>query len=115
MIELKDNGERITETSLEFWRNDKHLIGRVKEVKCSYDPLASDTLVAAKGGYNREYNLRIIGSKGGIYLSGCSCGYSGEGPHGTRQILVELGVEPVEAVRLSRQRRFSITIGNGGG
>ncbi len=44
--------------------------------------------------------MLIAGKKGIILLSGCNSGYGGEGPNGTRKILVELGIEPEKARHL---------------
>ncbi len=115
-MDYKDEGHGITVKSLEFWDQHKLLIGEVTHVAGSFEPLAfvpipdpSDITLAPL-----EYNLKIYGLYGTILLSGCNCGYSGEGPNGTRKILEELGIDHDKAVELAHRKRFVTEIGMGG-
>ena len=75
-----DDGYHISEKSLAFFREHKHLIGEIESIKMtSYTNLEI------------IYPLKVIGNVGEIWLSGCAAGYTGEGPHATVQILTELG------------------------
>jgi len=110
-MDYKDDGCGITVESLEFWDQHKPLIGEVTRIACSFRPLRVD--VKLHNGYiiPLEYNLKIFGTRGTILLSGCSCGYGGEGPNGTRRILEELGVDHDRAMELIHQKRFATNIG----
>ena len=46
------------------------------------------------GKFSGWYDVVIKGTLGKLCLRGCSWGYGGEGPHATRDVLVELGVQP---------------------
>ena len=107
----KDDGGGITERSLSFWKQKKDYIGRVVKVEAHQDCLYREKQYSGPGiEHFLEWNLRITGSKGSILLSGCNCGYGGEGPNGTRRILMELGIEYSKAEELMRKHDFSIPI-----
>lgn len=112
MEELKDEGYGITTKSLEYWNKNKDKLGTIQEVACSFDPIHVEAILGGEGGLITplEYNLKIIGSNGVMYLSGCNCGYGGEGPNGTRRILEELGISHDKAVELIHQERFAVEI-----
>lgn len=80
-----DGGYGVTKHSLIFFQ--KHLadIGDIQEVlvKNSYDK---------KEDKWNLFTMKIKGEKGVIYLSGCNCGYGGEGPHGTYEIIKKIGI-----------------------
>ena len=101
----RDPGHGVTETSLKFYYAMKSEIGEVRTVEGSFEPLETipnpDYPQASL-----EYNLRITGHLGAILLSGCNSGYSGEGPNGTRQILVELGMDRERARRTMTMPHF---------
>ncbi len=101
-MDYKDEGHGITAKSLEFWDQHKLLIGEVTHIAGSFEPL------------ELEYNLKIYGLYGTILLSGCTCGYGGEGPNGTRKILEELGIDHDKAMELVSQKNFTTEIGMGG-
>ena len=103
-MDYKDEGHGITAKSLEFWDQHKPLIGEVTHVGGSFKPLEPNT----------EYTLIIYGLHGTILLSGCNCGYNGEGPNGTRKILEELGIDHGKAVELMCRKNFTTEIGMGG-
>jgi hypothetical protein len=107
MKTYKDDGGGITERSLAFWRYNIDNIGHAPFIiEASYEPVAWDYL----DNVMIEYNLSIAGSKGCVLLSGCNCGYGGEGPNGTRQILEYYGVSPEQARELMLRKHFSIKI-----
>jgi len=111
-MEYKDNGYGITQNSLDYWHENKHLIGDVKYLACSFNPLLVDTEITKDSIISPlEYTLKIVGTNGVIFLSGCNCGYGGEGPNGTRKILEELGINHDKAMELIYQKRFTINIG----
>jgi len=76
----KDHG--VTQKSLEFFREHKDELGVVICVACG----------EFKG---PEWGWRtvITGTKATMILSGLSCGYGGEGPHGLYELLQDLGLE----------------------
>lgn len=104
-----DYGDGVTQISLEAWECCKGFIGRVTSIMACFEPLFVRTRRSSCGtDYDVHWNLRIEGEAGVLYLSGCNCGYGGEGPNGTRRILEELGVPPERARELMLQREFII-------
>lgn len=103
---LRDSGHGITEQSLQFWHENKDKIGRVEALEASFEPLMIDVDDDETGIF--EWNVEIRGSGGSIFLSGCNCGYGGEGPNGTATILAELGVPIDEARRLMCQKHIDL-------
>lgn len=110
---LKDSGHGITKESLRFWLENRNKIGVITCLEASYEPLFVEQVQASAGfTYPLEYNVIVSGSNGAIILSGCNCGYGGEGPNGTAQILAELGL-PIEKARvITYQKRFEYNIIN---
>ena len=100
MSVLKDNGHGITRHSLDFWLANKGKIGPVLSIE------VRDDLHVAQSpeGYPLEYPCAIYGTEGIIRLSGCTCGYGGEGPTGTATILEDIGVPSEEAQKLKLQK-----------
>jgi len=87
---FKDDGHGVTDLSLKFFREVKGNIGTIIEAEASQEPLRTER---DKDGYLTEYNLILADSEGNeIWLSGCNCGYGGTGPHGTFEILKEVGL-----------------------
>jgi len=103
----RDEGHGITRTSLAFWDQNKHQVGRIMRV------VVADVIerVTSPAGYASEYSMIIYGSTGMIILSGCNCGYGGEGPNGTAKILVELGMSVDEARRMMYEKRIDYRLG----
>jgi hypothetical protein len=99
-MNLKDGGHGITVESLKFWNENKGSIGRLMHVQVSAEGVLIEDRTENGITYPVEYNLMVTGTKGIILLSGCNCGYGGEGPNGTAKILAELGV-PIESARLA--------------
>jgi hypothetical protein len=93
MTILKDDGGGITKRSLQFWEYNKATIGKIERIEFSLNPLATITLSEGGFPYTVDYTFKALGERGEIWLSGCNCGYGGEGPHGTKKILVELGIK----------------------
>ena len=75
-----DDGYGISEKSLVFSQEHRHLIGEIESI-------------AMTDYTNLEiiYPVKIIGNVGEIWLSGCFAGYEGKSPHTTARILTELG------------------------
>ncbi len=80
-IELKDRGGGITAESLDFFRRNRGVLGKIESVRCSFN------------GSGTIYNTVIVGITAIMHLSGLNCGYGGEGPHGLYTLLKELGLE----------------------
>lgn len=106
---LMDEGHGITRKSLEYWDAYKGIIGRVVRVDVSEEPLHTEQ--DHFRGAIFEYNFVAFGTKGTIYLSGCNCGYGGEGPNGTAKILAELGLPIDEARRAMYQKHICYSDG----
>jgi len=107
---IKDEGHGITEKSLEFWQVSKHRLGNILAVVVTAKPLLVEQRKDCGITYDVEYNFTAQGTAGVIYLSGCNCGYGGEGPNGTAKILAELGL-PFVAARaavLSQKVEFDL-------
>lgn len=96
MCILKDSGHGVTRQSLEFWRRNRSRIGDILSIEVR-DDLHCES---HPDGYPVEYTCMITGADGVIYLSGCTCGYAGEGPNGTARLLTDIGVPPEEARRM---------------
>ena len=106
-MKIMDEGHGITVKSLKFWEENKSQIGKVHHVTAAILALERRPITTEE---NRiilaEYHVEITGTEGMILLSGCSCGRSGEGPDGTKSILVELGVSEDVAERLIHNDGF---------
>jgi hypothetical protein len=50
---------------------------------------------------NPWYRLAVRGTRGTLYLTGCSWGYSGQGPRTTADVMVKLGVPRGYAERVA--------------
>ena len=99
---LKDGGDGITDKSLKFWNENKSKLGKISHVEVSAEGWID------RDGYEYpveyEYNCMIVGKDATMLLSGCNCGYFGQGPHGTAKILTELGLNKSEAERVIGQQ-----------
>ena len=95
---LKDDGGGITVRSLQFWNENKDKVGLIIGLEASVDAIHTENRTENGITYPVEYNCKIYGYLGDILLSGCNCGYGGEGPNGTAKILAELGL-PIEKAR----------------
>jgi len=94
---LHDDGGGITARSLEYFHRHIHRLGRVLEVNLNRDAL---------------FGMEIRGTEGIMLLSGCSCGYNGEGPRGSIEVLRALGVDDAESrVFSARHIRFDLRDG----
>jgi hypothetical protein len=84
-----------TESSLDYWQENKKRLGPVTAVSCD----------ASEGNIG---HLRIAGKNSDFELGGCTCGYGGEGPQGTAKILQDLGLSEKEAWALAQSNKFLI-------
>jgi len=88
-LELKDNGSGVTRDSLAFFRDHRHELTEVISAAIWFpgysDPYDPYNMVIHDDDFNQ------------MWLSGCTCGYVGEGPRGAMQVLVELGFDPEQA------------------
>ncbi len=111
---LKDDGGGITRESLEFWNQHKGDIGKILTVDVSDEGLHTEDRKSESGiTYPVEYNTLITGTQGTILLSGCNCGYGGEGPNGTAKILAELGLTLTQARAIMWQKRIHFDVRTG--
>jgi hypothetical protein len=111
---LKDEGGGITRESLEFWNRHKHDIGNILTVDVSAEGLQTEDRKSESGyTYPVEYNMMVTGTQGTILLSGCNCGYGGEGPNGTAKILAELGLTINQARAVMWQKRIHFDVRTG--
>lgn len=97
---LRDSGHGVTRESLEFWQANRTKIGPVLSLECKND-LRVET---GPLGYPLEYSCIVYGRDGEIWLSGCTCGYGGTGPHGTARVLMDIGVPQKKALRLMLEK-----------
>ncbi len=106
-MKMMDEGHGITVKSLKFWRENKHQLGKVHHVTAATLALERRPITTEE---NRiimaDYHVEITGTDGAMLLSGCGCGYGGEGPNGTKSILVELGVPEDIAEKLTHNDGF---------
>lgn len=75
---LKDEGYGCTEFSIMFFRQHRQQLGvitHIEMIDCDDWPLRIKD---------------VVGNE--MWLSGCTSGYGGEGPHGTHTILQECGI-----------------------
>ena len=72
-----DEGNGVTEESLEYVESLKGKLGKVVDISIDKD---------------REFAMEIKGRNYILLLSGLNCGYGGTGPHGTLKLLKDLGV-----------------------
>ena len=75
----QDGGHGITNKSLRYFDSLKGKLGRI-------DNIYIDRW--------RAMSMEINCENGIVLLSGVNCGYGGEGPHGSIEILKRLGVDP---------------------
>ena len=96
---LHDDGGGVTQSSLKYFRRHVRKIGQCFEVNIDQD---------------RLFSMEIQGNNGVLLLSGCNCGYGGEGPHGTLEVLRTLGVKGADnEVFHKRQVRIDLRRGWG--
>jgi hypothetical protein len=104
----KDNGHGVTRQSLEFWRANRAKIGPVLSLECGEACLRG---MLSPSGVPLEYTCIIYGRDGEIWLSGCTCGYGGEGPRGTAHVLMDIGVPENRAFALRLQDHIDYHVG----
>ena len=75
-MRLKIVGGMNTEKSVKWWNQHREDFGEILMVGCD-----------ARNGIGQ---LQVIGTKDQATISGCTCGYGGEGPRGTAKILNDL-------------------------
>jgi len=82
-----------TDASLEYFKKHKHELGKITTLSC-----------------DKNSKLKIYGNNGTMELSGCTCGYSGQGPRGTQEILESVGFSSEFAEVASHQDKFKIGV-----
>ena len=89
-MEIRDPGAGITRESLAFYRDHRHQLADIAEVTVRFP------------GYDDPHDpyLMVLRDTRGdeLWLSGCTTGYVGEGPHGTMRVLIEEGCPVVHAM-----------------
>ena len=88
----------ITRSALVYWNLTRPSLGQITQVSFGFEPIAEGDVTTI-----------ISGEKAEMHLSGTNCGYGGEGPHGSFQILMEIGVPKDLAELVFRQRRLTFT------
>ena len=99
MTIFKDEGGGITERSLKYFHSIKPQLGRIVRAEAGFEPLKQETKFGELAGkrytYVADYNLILYDEVGNeVYLSGMSIGYNGTGPHGSFDVLREVGLLP---------------------
>ena len=89
---LRD-GSGTTFKSVEFFRQFQYDLGTPQSAQCSKQ----------EGGY-----LKVKGDRAEMELTGCTCGYGGEGPRGTAEVLQMLGLSKSEALCLMQKTSFEV-------
>ena len=92
-VRLLRDPSSTTSKSVEFFKQFQYDLGTVRTAQCSKEG----------GGY-----LRVKGDRAEMELTGCTCGYGGEGPRGTASVLQMLGLSQREAECLMQQKSFDI-------
>ncbi len=94
----KDDGfGGVTESSLRFFEGVRKNLGHVVEVTASFKPLRA----TSEGSY---YTILRDHEGNEVWLSGCTAGYHGAGPNGTRKLLKLVGL-PVPGGLYSSKRK----------
>ncbi len=88
----RDEGYGITSMSIEFAKKNLYHIGNVKEifVYSENQPEMTEHSLSHEPHSHmveRAWTFRAVGEDGELWLSGCNCGYSGEGSHGTWKVI----------------------------
>lgn len=84
-----------TRGSLDYWAAHKGELGNIQKARC--------------GGQGGKI-LEIEGTEGVMRLTGCTCGYGGEGPQGTAEVLKDIGVSHQDAVELMQLEAFQVLV-----
>ena len=101
---LYTDDDGITEEALERYRYRKPVLGKVVRIELQFnEPLLT------KG--DRGWNMLIEGEQV-LALSGCNCGYGGEGPRGAKTILDDIGIPEDQAKQVFVSRYLLFTIIN---
>ena len=83
-----------TRASVEYWKQNRAKLGTLRQAYCN----------SAHG----IGHLVVEGSEAMMTLRGCTCGYAGEGPHGTAEVLQSLGVDEAQAYELMKEQVFKV-------
>lgn len=97
MVIYRDSARGVTPASLRFLEEHAKKLAPIEEVRVSFKPLC----VTGGGRYHT-----VISDVNGdeVWLSGCTAGYRGSGPHGTAFVLRQLGL-PVPPRLFSAKRK----------
>jgi len=105
MVKLRaDNGHGVTRQSLDYWKDVAPVVKEdsVRRIVVSNRDLGPEDGVTRPG-----YTMKIEANGYKVLLSGCNCGYGGEGPHGSLKVLEDIGVhvgQPLMALIATRDR-----------
>jgi hypothetical protein len=98
-----DNGLGITADSLAFFREHRHQLGSVVAAEVSFPGLSD----------HYPYCFELRDDRGNrMFLSGLTAGYSGEGPRGAMEALVEVGFPITDAQRVMHDRQVILRQGS---
>ena len=90
----QDGGHGITNKSLRYFDSLKGKLGRITNIHISFE---------------RQMSMEIDCEHGIVLLSGVNCGYGGEGPQGSIEILKRLGVDEAFTKKtITSQRTISM-------
>jgi len=87
-LKIGDEGGGITRRSLEYFERYKPKLGKIKQVEVCKEEVYHI--------HDVPYTMVITGAGCRMFLSGCNCGYGGEGPHGSLKILRSLGMDSMD-------------------
>jgi hypothetical protein len=96
----------ITAEAVERYQYRKPVLGKVIRVELQFnEPLIT------KG--DDGWNMLIEGEEDVLALSGCNCGYAGEGPRGAITILADIGVPEDQYKEVISNKYLLFTLVNG--
>ncbi len=101
----------VTERALKAWDRYRSNVEPVEEVIVSFSGI--DGIPCSER--DLATFVALGGGGSGLALSGVSCGYGGEGPHGTAAILRSLGVGDAVVDLVFEQRDLRLVRLSGGG
>ena len=90
---ILDDESGSTQESLQYWERNRVKLGNIQKARCQ-----------------KEGHLEVEGSLGVMQLRGLTCGYGGQGPQGTAEVLRDIGVPAEEAEELMGQIAFEVLV-----
>lgn len=92
-----DGGGKATYQSIDFFHMIKPMLGKILKATAGFGSLVTvPHTIFFNGQFHNDtvkYHLILNDDRGReVWLSGCNCGYGGEGPSGTHELLQEVGL-----------------------